>query len=88
MIQGLIPYSGGKVLLDCCLLSLGDVLYFSSFFLELSLSLLKGDFINFVNKDKDSSVLVELLDASESHFKVLDAFVELLAVVLDVEHVD
>jgi hypothetical protein len=41
-----------------------------------------------VDEDEDAGVLVELLDAPEGHFEVLEYLFVLVAVVFNLEHID
>lgn len=87
LVKTLVPNARGKVLLDVYLLTISYLCNLPLLMIDFFGPLLEWHFVYLVDEDKDVGVLVELLNAAESHLEVLQDLLMLLAV-LDLEHVD
>lgn len=88
MIQRLVPDASGEVFLDLDLLALGHLLDLSHFLLDLFLPLLEGHFIDLVYENEDVCVLVVLLDAAQRQLPILEALLQPLPMIFNLEDID
>jgi hypothetical protein len=88
LVQRLVPDAGREVLLDPHLLPLRHLLDLPLLLLDLLLPLLERHLVDLVDQHEDVRVFVVLLDAAQGKLPVLEALLEPLPVVFNLEDVD
>jgi len=88
LIERLVPDTGCKVLLDVDLFSLGNLGYLSLLLFVFFFSLFVWDLIDFMDEDENVGILIELFDAFQGHFKIVQDLLMLFSIVFNFEHIN